>query len=98
MDIKQKILDHAPTKKTRVAIVLLILSEGTVFSLVPIINPITLELDQKNLSWLSICLALFLALAFSLFVNFHLANRLKKISDWVNEHEWVKSDNNKRLT
>ena len=95
MDIKEEILNRAPTKATRLALVLLILCEGAVFSLVPFLNPITLELDSKNLTWLSVCLALFLALLFSIFVNLHLTNRLKKISDWVNNHEWVKPDDDK---
>ncbi len=96
MNIKEKLLDSAPTKKTRTALLLLLLLEGIIFSIVPFLNPITFELDSKNLTWFSICLALFLALIFSIFINFHLTNRLKKVSDWVNLHEWVKPDNNQK--
>jgi len=98
MNIKEEILDYAPTKKTRIALLLLLLLEGVIFSIVPFLNPITFELNSKNLTWLSVCLALSLALIFSIFINFHLTNRLKKVSDWVNRHEWVKPDDDQKTT
>jgi len=92
MDIKQEISSRAPTKATRIALAFLLLFEGVTFSLVPLLNPITLELDTKNLSWLTICIALVLALLASMFVNIHLTNRLRAVSKWVEKQNWYPSN------
>ena len=90
MNISQEISSRAPTRLTRLALVLLILFEGVVFAIVPFLNPISLELDEKNLTWLRLVLALSLAFIASLFVNIHLTFRLHAISKWVSKHEWVR--------
>jgi hypothetical protein len=92
MDIKQEILSRAPTKATQLALALLILFEGATFVLVPVLNPITLELDPKNLSWLTVCISLVLALLASMFVNVHLTNRLRSVSQWVEKQNWSPSN------
>lgn len=93
MDMKQEISNRAPTRLTRLALGLLILFESVVFALVPFLNPISLELDEKNLTWTRVVLAISLALFASLFVNFHLTNRLHAVSKWVDKQTWVsKSD------
>ena len=92
MAIKKEISDRAPTQHTKTALLLLIAIEFSVVPLVAFSNPVTLELDPKNITWLQISVALFLALLFSLYVNFHLTNRLRNISKWVSRHEWIKRD------
>lgn len=89
MDLENKISNRAPTRLTKIALGLLIFFESVVFAIVPFLNPITFELDEKNLTWLRMVLALTLALLASLLVNIHLTNRLHAISVWVDKHEWV---------
>lgn len=88
----EEISKRAPTRLTRLSLALLVFFEGLVFALVPFLNPITLELDEKNLTWLRIVLALSLALIASMVINTHLTIRLKKISKWVNERDWVRGE------
>lgn len=85
IEIVKRISDRAPTRHTKLAIALLVLFEGVVFALVPFMNPITFKLDEENLTWLRIVMALSLALLASLFVNFHLANKLIRLGKWIDE-------------
>lgn len=85
----ERLASRMPTRHTKTALRLLVVFEVTILSLIAFINPITFDLSVENLTWLQVTLALFLALAASLFVNFHLTRRLVAVSQWVESQEWV---------
>ncbi|AKR43178.1 hypothetical protein [Methylophilus sp. TWE2] len=84
-DIKHRIISRAPTQQAKRAIWCLLLGAPVLCGLVGFLNPITLELNSKQLTWLQIYIALFLVFATSVYLNFHLYFKLISLGRFIDE-------------
>ena len=72
MNIKDELINLSPTKEAKKAITFLSIGISAVLFLFPFLNQITLELSQKQLTWLQVISIIFELLLVSLYLNLHL--------------------------
>ena len=92
-DFKHQIISRAPTPKAKQAIWCLILGAPALCALVGFLNPVMLELNSKQLTWLQIYIALFSVFATSVYLNFHLYFKLILLGKFIDNsiHELAKN-------
>ena len=85
MDIKHEIVGRVPTAKSKQAIWFLLLGTPALCALAAFLNPITLELDSRQLTWLQIYIALTMVFVTSIYLNFHMHLKLKEIGKFIDD-------------
>jgi|TARA_R100001369_G_scaffold70979_3_gene98742 hypothetical protein len=85
MDIKEEIANRAPTLRSKRVIWFLLLGAPAACALVAFLNPVTLELNAKELRWLQIYIAGTMTFCTSLYLNYHYYRWSKLITKFHNE-------------
>lgn len=99
IDIKHEISNFAPTIASKRAIWFLLLGVPVLCALVSFLNPIMLELNSKQLTWLQIHIAITMTFVVSIFLNFHFYKKSKALKLFVEKelHLLIKEEVEKHI-